>query len=397
MKSLETRIVEFNAHRQPSTLALKYKLMARDEFSFFRATCHLFYEDMAPRIELIQGPLIWACGDAHLENFGSYRAANELVYFDINDFDEAVLTHAPMELVRFLCSIGMAAGLWEYSMMEAKDLMNLTLQSYATLLGGGKAYAIQMETSPPLIVRFFEMAQREKEKKMVSERMDSKHDKLKIIPGKTMPVADELRKVIVDSVNAFLKERFGYLEVKDVAFRIAGTGSLGVKRYALLTYDDRKEKYRLLDIKASGPSSLIPFVTTRQPTWPTEAERIISIQSMMQYALPRFMGTPDIQGEHYVLKQLQPSSQKIDYRLCDKKLKNVETVMTVMAEALASAQLRSAYRKGSGSVEELQAFAADRSWQAALIRIAFDYAGVMKKYYMEYITLYKEHKMEITP
>ena len=393
MESLGERIIKFNRHRHAPTLLLKYKAMAANEFSFFRATCHLFYEDLCKHLILKQGPSVWVCGDLHLENFGSYRAANGLVYFDINDFDEAALTHVSWELVRFLSSIGMASDLWRYSMTEANGLMELSLQAYAKLLAGGKAYAIQEEASPPLIVEFFEMAEQEKEKKMVGSRMDKRQEELKIISGKTLPLEEKTKQMIMQTVNEFLKVNYGFLEVRDVAFRIAGTGSLGVKRYALLTYDSRKDKWRLLDIKESCPSSLAPYLEVKQPYWNSDADRILMVQSMMQYALPRFMTTLTIEGAPYVLKQLQPSSQKIDHTLCHKKMKNVETVMTTMAEALASAQLRSASRKGSASVEELMAFAAEPAWQADLVKVAMDYTTVMKNYYVEYAALYKSGKM----
>ncbi len=393
MESLGERIIKFNRHRHAPTLLLKYKAMAANEFSFFRATCHLFYEDLCKHLILKQGPSVWVCGDLHLENFGSYRAANGLVYFDINDFDEAALTHVSWELVRFLSSIGMASDLWRYSMTEANGLMELSLQAYAKLLAGGKAYAIQEEASPPLIVEFFEMAEQEKEKKMVGSRMDKRQEELKIISGKTLPLEEKTKQMIMQTVNEFLKVNYGFLEVRDVAFRIAGTGSLGVKRYALLTYDSRKDKWRLLDIKESCPSSLAPYLEVKQPYWNSDADRILMVQSMMQYALPRFMTTLTIEGAPYVLKQLQPSSQKIDHTLCHKKMKNVETVMTTMAEALASAQLRSASRKGSASVEEMMAFAAEPAWQADLVKVAMDYTTVMKNYYVEYAALYKSGKM----
>jgi uncharacterized protein (DUF2252 family) len=85
MKSLEQRIKDFHRERNQPTLELKYKLMADNEFTFYRATCHLFYEDLHGKSSLKQGPLVWICGDLHLENFGSYRAFNGLTYFDIND------------------------------------------------------------------------------------------------------------------------------------------------------------------------------------------------------------------------------------------------------------------------------------------------------------------------
>lgn len=394
MKTLDERIKEFHRDRTEPTREMKYKLMTDNEFTFYRATCHLFYEDLHATPALREGPLVWACGDLHLENFGSYRASNGLVYFDINDFDEAMLAPASWEVVRFLCSIGMASEQWKYSAKEAEGLMILALRAYTTQLAGGKAYATERETSPPLIQEFFEMAERHKEKELIKARVDKKKEKLKIIKGKTLPVTKKTYDLVKTSVNDFLKETYGYLKVKDVAFRIAGTGSLGVKRFALLVQDQRQDKYRLLDVKQSFASSLAPYNKTKQPGWTSESERIVTVQGLMQYALPRFMGTLTFGGENFVLKQLQPTSQKIDYSLCHKKMKNVETVMTTMAQALASAQLRSASRKGSADVESLLRFSTQSIWQANLVQTAVDYAATMKNYFQEYCALYKQGKMK---
>ena len=79
--------------------------MAQNAFAFYRGTCHLFYEDLQSDHTLPASPLTWICGDLHLENFGSYRGQNKMVYFDLNDFDEALLAPACFELVRMVTSI----------------------------------------------------------------------------------------------------------------------------------------------------------------------------------------------------------------------------------------------------------------------------------------------------
>ncbi len=394
MKTLEERIKEFHVNRQQPTLEIKYKLMADNEFTFFRATCHLFYEDLANQPTLKQGPNVWVCGDLHLENFGSYRASNGLVYFDINDFDEAILAPASWELVRFLSSIGMAADLWRYSSKEAEALMRIVLKAYTRQLAEGKAYATERETSPPLIQEFFAMAELKKEKELIKARVDRKKEKIKIIKGKTFPIKKDTYQEIKSSVNDFLKEGYGFLKVKDVAFRIAGTGSLGVKRYAVLVQDLRHDKLRLLDVKQTLPSSLAPYVNSSQPKWSSEAERIVTVQGLMQYALPRFIGIVPMSDEKFILKQLQPTSQKIDHTLCHKKMRNVETVMTTMAQALASAQIRSASRKGSADVESLMKFAVQSMWQADLVQTAVDYTVITKDYFQGYRKLFRKGKMK---
>ena len=98
----------YNAGRDPERLAIKFKAMRQDAFVFLRGACHLFYERL-PEVSgagvLRRAPLTWVCGDLHLQNFGSYKGDNRLVYFDINDFDEGALAPCTWDLVRFLTSV----------------------------------------------------------------------------------------------------------------------------------------------------------------------------------------------------------------------------------------------------------------------------------------------------
>ena len=85
------RITTYNYGRDPERLSRKYAAMRADVFAFLRGTCHLFYEDWPHISTLNDAPRTWICGDLHLENFGSYKGDNRLTYFDLNDFDEAIL------------------------------------------------------------------------------------------------------------------------------------------------------------------------------------------------------------------------------------------------------------------------------------------------------------------
>src|SRR6185369_18016042 len=104
------RIIAYNRDRDPERLSLKYKAMRKDALAFFRGTCHLFAEDWPQKDRVNDAPDVWVCGDLHLENFGSYKGDNRLVYFDITDFDEAALAPASWDLVRFLTSLRLGAA-----------------------------------------------------------------------------------------------------------------------------------------------------------------------------------------------------------------------------------------------------------------------------------------------
>ena len=53
-------------------------------------------------------PAVWLNGDLHIENFGTYRGDNRLVYFDIGDFDDGALGPLGRDLMRFLVGVHMA-------------------------------------------------------------------------------------------------------------------------------------------------------------------------------------------------------------------------------------------------------------------------------------------------
>src|SRR5579871_154393 len=102
MKPLYQRILDFNEGRLPEMLQKKYAIMATNAFSFYRGTCHLFYEDLNKVKDFPDSPPAWICGDMHIENFGSYKGDNRLVYFDLNDFDEAILAPCLWEASRMV-------------------------------------------------------------------------------------------------------------------------------------------------------------------------------------------------------------------------------------------------------------------------------------------------------
>src|ERR1700733_13039844 len=91
MEDISRRIIAFNKDRLPDLVQLKYESMTDNPFRFFRGTNHIFYDDLQNAGPMPESPAAWICGDLHLENFGTYKSDNRLIYFDLNDFDEAIL------------------------------------------------------------------------------------------------------------------------------------------------------------------------------------------------------------------------------------------------------------------------------------------------------------------
>src|SRR6201991_4185437 len=154
MAKILQRLQEFNKDLLPEMVQLKYEAMAENAFRFFRGTCHLFYEDLAAAEPLPLSPLAWICGDLHLENFGSYKGDNRLVYFDLNDFDEGILAPAAWELVRMVTSIFIAFENMEMNEEVATNMAAQFLNNYSATLSKGKALAIDPHIAKGIVCTF---------------------------------------------------------------------------------------------------------------------------------------------------------------------------------------------------------------------------------------------------
>jgi uncharacterized protein (DUF2252 family) len=288
------RILKANQGRDPERLALKYNAMRTDSFIFLRSTCHLFY-DRLPKTGICKSaPLTWCCGDLHLENFGSYKGDNRLVYFDLNDFDESALAPASWELVRLITSILVSAHAYDISNEDVKKLSKQFLEAYVDALLTGKARWVERETAQGLVKELLEQLQQRTRADFLDGRTQKKHHHRHfILDGKkSLPVSDVQRTEVTRFMERFASRQPHpeFYQVLDVARRIAGTGSLGVERYAILVEGKgTPDQNYLLDLKEALPSSMAKHLPRIQPRWDNEAERVVTLKRRMQAVSMAFL------------------------------------------------------------------------------------------------------------
>ncbi len=396
MSSIAERIKDFNSNRLPAYTALKYQSMAENPFRFYRGTCHLFYEDLSHNNALPAYPLSWICGDLHLENFGSYKGENRLVYFDLNDFDESILAPATWEIARMITSIFTGFDSLNIKKKDATQNAQLFLRVYSETLARGKAKYLEHETANGIVRIFLEKIAERRQKDLVRQRtVEGKNGNLqfRIDHVRLFPLERPLRKQLLTHLGQLLHQYpllKGRFQVIDACFRVAGTGSLGVKRYVFLLRNIKDpKKHLLIDMKQAAPSSLQPWLTIPQPAWNTEADRVVSIQHRMQNMNPALLSVTQFDGEPYVIKEMQPTADKIDFLVMRDRYKDMACVVEDMAFLTASAMLRSAGRQGAALPDELIAFGADTHWQQGLIDYSTAYAAQVKKDYTAYFKEYK--------
>ncbi|XGV96913.1 MAG: DUF2252 domain-containing protein [Leptolyngbya sp. BL-A-14] len=378
MATVVERIEQFNRNRKPELVALKYQTMRQNAFAFLRGTCHLFYEDLPTQSLLNATPPVWICGDLHLENFGTYKGNDRLVYFDINDFDEAVLAPCTWDLARFLTSILVAAQSLNIDATDAQALCQNFLTAYTRVLAKGQVGMVNRDTATGLVKELLDSLRQRKRKDFLNQRTEKTGKTRRLLLNeKALAVTKTQREQIDKCLQTWAakQKKPKFFRLLDVAYRVAGTGSLGLERYILLVEGNGSpnDNY-LLDLKLSSTSSLQPYLILPQPQWATQADRIVGIQQRVQWAPPALLHAVELDGQAYVLRELQPLDDKVNLSQWNGKLRRLRKVIETMAEVTAWGQLLSGGRQGSAIADDLMTFAQSNGWQQPLLEYARTYA-----------------------
>ena len=390
------RLQQFNTGREPERLTLKYRAMRASPFAFFRGTAHLFWEDMQiAHDSLSDAPTVWACGDLHLENFGTYRGENGLAYFDLNDFDESALAPLTWEVTRFVTGILVAAPTLKLDAATTTELINIYLSSYRNALLDGTARWIERATATGMVRALLQLVKRTSPAMLLDARtvQDNGERRLRIDRRRALPVSGSQRKQIADCVRAFGQSQRdpAFYTVLDVARRIAGKASLGLQRYVILVRGEgAPDGNVLLDLKEARPSSLAQHAPAAQPAWPDEPTRIVTTQRRMQAMPPALLHTVKVERTGFVMREFQPTEDRLRLRDAIGHPRRLRRVMETMGHLTAWAQLRSSGRQGSAAADALSAFARTGGWRRKLVSEGRACAHQVQQDYQRFVVAHED-------
>ena len=379
-------VLAYNAGREPERLAMKYRAMGTSPFVFLRGTCHLFHARLPQAPVLREAPHAWACGDLHLENFGSYRGDNRLVYFDITDFDEAALAPLSWDLARLLTSVLCAAAELGLKRTPARAMCRALIDTYAQALAEGSPRWIERDVATGPVKELLDGLRERRRIDFLDSRTEfhkerrSKRRRLRIDGKRALAASDAQHARVSQLIGRFAKgqEDPAFYEVADVARRIAGTGSLGLERYVVLVAGKGKrgsESHQLLDLKLALPSSLDAPLRARlalaQPHWPHAAERCVALERRLQ-AVPAALLHPIIARDRsYVLRSLLPSQDRVSLDPKHTDTQALTQALRDMGRLAAWAHLRASGRQGAANADALIAFGLQRkAWAGELMDVA---------------------------
>jgi uncharacterized protein (DUF2252 family) len=378
-------IRDFNASRDPEMLRMKVRKMADSPFSLLRGACHLFYADLVARAALVKGPTTWICGDLHFENFGAYRGDNRLSYFDINDFDEALLAPAWWDVVRFLVSLLVGTKTLHIRRAQAQNLSHDFLTSYSATLASGKARWIERDTADGMIRDLLAGLRRRTRAQLLAEQTTKTAKgkrKLRLSKKRALKVSNADREKVEEAIIRFAEScnEPNFFRVRDVARRVAGTGSLGLERYVILVRgrSDSDGNF-LLDLKHQPGSSVARAAKVRQPAWSSEAARVVQLTQHLQAIGPAFLNPLEIEDRSYTLREMMPQEDGLSIGQWQHEFERLKRVVEDMGTLVAWAHLRGASRHGAAGADELVSFGQQKDWHRPLTDYAQDYAQTVRR------------------
>lgn len=265
--SLAAHQIEVDRRKIDDGRALDRKMrkLTSSSHGFLRGSAPLFYAILARRPDLADGPegTGWLVGDMHMENVGAYRTDDdEGVVFDLNDFDDARIGPFHLDVLRLTMSVLMGSREFGASSSLAIDLAEDTVHAYTAALFDG--VHTSPEESKPIadLVQQCRARTRADFLRACTEQVDGRTriKRNKRTFDVSPDIAAKAPTLLAEYVAALGDRAPTHADrwrAADIAFRLAGNGSLGYTRLWILV-ESGEGNHRFVELKQQGsPASAV--------------------------------------------------------------------------------------------------------------------------------------------
>ncbi|MDR3633799.1 MAG: DUF2252 family protein [Isosphaeraceae bacterium] len=375
-------VLDFNAGRKAKLVRLKLERMSQDVFSFFRGADHLLADDWAGLKPPDVGPAILQCGDLHLENFGAYQTDEGDFLYDINDFDEALVAPCSLDLVRCTASILVAGESWGLSPVDALGMALLFIDRYRAAVTSPPHLHAGAEAAPhtgrgPIWELLGEAAQTTQVALLNHNTEMGKRGQrqIKRSEAKHPPVSAKRVEALAAALKTYgeSKPNPDAYRLLDATARIAGTGSLGVRRYlVLIAGGGTAETSRLLDIKEEFPPSLLACTDAPQPeAHGNDSLRAVEAQRVLQAKPAAGLDVLMVDGRAYRMREMIPDDNRTSLGRFQKKPIKLRQAIDVAGQLTGWSHLRGVqHRHATDRTGTLGEWAHSSSLDAVLVAAA---------------------------
>jgi uncharacterized protein (DUF2252 family) len=374
--------------RVPALVAMKNQLMAVSPFGYFRGAVPVMAYDLS--LGGNTGICNQLCGDAHVRNLGVFAAPDGRLVFDINDYDETIVGPFEWDVKRMATSLVLAGRVGGTKDARCREAAMLFLERYRSMMAAfarmpvlevaryqvhrlrsvspvaGILLAAERATPMHNLLALTEVEGAGAEKKAAHSAKGAKAAKkmekggavekpgriFKTVPPTLKRVTGALAEKVVDALVPYeaslLPERKHFLEQYrpvDVAFKVVGTGSVGLRDYCVYMEGNGRRDPLFLQIKEETASGYAPYIERAighrlgRRARRHEGRRVVEGERAMQVQSDPFLGWTTMDGRDYLVRQL--NDHKASVQLEDLKAVGLLEYAAVCGEMLARGHARS--------------------------------------------------------
>jgi uncharacterized protein (DUF2252 family) len=333
--------------RVPALVQIKYDRMACSPFGFFRGAVPVMASDLS--LGPNTGIHTQLCGDAHVRNLGAFAAPDGRLLFDLNDFDETIRGPFEWDVKRMAASLILAGREAGAKHGPCRDAVAAFLLSYRTqmqlfarmpVLELARFMVHRLQNVEPIsqILRLAERATPLHSLEALTVPPDAARDtraataklhprasaqesKTRIFrsaPPDLTRIHGATAREVLDSLNPYAEtlqpERRHFLAQYtplDVAFKVVGTGSVGLRDYCIYMQGNGATDPLFLQIKEEVASGYAPYLSNRREPH-HQGHRVVDGQRAMQLQSDPFLGWTAIAGRDYLVRQLNDHKAAVD-------------------------------------------------------------------------------------
>jgi uncharacterized protein (DUF2252 family) len=315
--------------RVSSLVKLKHQLMAESTFSYFRGAAPAMAADLA--VVPNTGIEVQLCGDAHVRNLGAFAAPDGRLVFDINDFDETIRGPFEWDLKRMAASLVLAARESRHKESAAREVVEQCILRYCEqmrafarmpLLDVGRFQVHRLGSVQPVHKALLkaERATPLHNLELLTEPIPGKPGTRRfreIKPHLTRITGSQAERVLgaLDPYREILESQRQHLlslyRPIDVAFKVVGTGSIGLRDYCIYFEGNGPSDPLFLQIKEEAPSAYLHYLPGAHAS-PHNGQRVVIGQRAMQLQSDPFLGWTHLGARHFLVRQLNDHKGSID-------------------------------------------------------------------------------------
>ncbi|MDN5763787.1 MAG: DUF2252 domain-containing protein [Microlunatus sp.] len=303
--------------------------MVGSPYGFLRGSAIVMAHDVASLPATGIYPVI--CGDAHLGNFGFYASPEGELVIDLNDFDEAHPGGWEWDLRRLVASIWVAGRQNGSSENQCADSVASCVRAYrdeVTFLADQpllkRSYnrldvsrlheTATEKTLRAEIARAAKRARNRTSDRAVPRFTHQHQGRRRIVeePPLITHVPEEEENAIAEALDDYLltlashwRRMLGGYTILDVAHKVVGVGSVGLRAYVVLLEGSSPEDVVFLQLKQARRSVLAPYVHGDSAWHAHQGQRVVEYQQALQTVSDPLLGWTTVGDFQYYVRQFR--------------------------------------------------------------------------------------------